>query len=162
MSAAIQPLDDGHSASRAYVARETLVSVVITMAISALMTWVVFGGGVAAERREVLLDFLPQTFMIALMGSLVPGVMARRQVRRRALARRAGPPPKLRSLTLRSFGAAMASTLLFGAIGAALVVALFAEAVPIASLFGFKCAYGGSVALVVTPVAIRAALRDRP
>ncbi|MGZ8347564.1 MAG: hypothetical protein ACXWUP_10695 [Allosphingosinicella sp.] len=160
MTATIQPLGAAEAALRAYLVRETAISVLINVAISAFMTWLLFGGANVAARGDVLVDFVPQTFIVALMGSLVPGAIARRQVRRGAIPRRHVPPSRPRSLILRSLIAALAATLIFGALGTVLVLALFDESVPFAQLMMLKCGYGGLVALVVTPFAVRLAFGD--
>lgn len=96
-------------AHRKYLASETLVSIVINTLLSLFFGWVVFG------RREVVhlwgpdglaMDFAPQTFMVALMSTLVQGALTRRRVRPgkiASLAEKAVPLPQhllLRSLLI--------------------------------------------------------------
>lgn len=149
-------------ASGAYVARETAISVVINVVISLLFVWLVFGGDAEAARQDVLIDFIPQTFMIALMGSLIPAAITRGKLNRGAVARIPGPPSRLpHNLFLRSLLIAVAATLVVGGAAAILTVALLGTSIDLETLTIVKACYGALVALIVTPPALRAALRDQ-
>jgi hypothetical protein len=146
--------------ARRIVARETAISVAINMAISAAMFLALFGLRGPAIVRGLggyAVDFLPQTFMVALMGSLVPGLLT---------AARAGSRERLSLLRLRGAIALVARALLVAMLaslvagGGAVAILLGFGIVEVAPLAGLlvKMAYGGLVALGVTPAAVRFAL----
>lgn len=148
-------------ADRSYVARETAISVVINVAISLFFTWLVFGGEPSAPRDAVLVDFVPQTFMIALMGSLVPAAITRGKMRKGAVGPLAASSSRFpRNLLLRSLLVALLVTVVVGGLAAALTLASGVETFPFGPLMVGKALYGALVALLVTPVAVRMALRD--
>ena len=68
----------------AYIRREILVSAVINGTFSALAFTLVFGGLEQVPLWGVgnwVFDFLLQGFMVALMATLVPGILARRKIK---------------------------------------------------------------------------------
>lgn len=141
------------------IARETAISVLINTAISALMTWLLFGGAEGGvERGAVLLDFVPQTFMVALMGSLVPSAIAVRT--RRKAAHVNAPAVPAGRLILRCILIALLATVVLGGIGATLVIALCGTRIAFPNLIFMKMAYGALVAAVVTPIALSRALSE--
>ena len=85
--------------------------------------------GSAVARGAVLVDFLPQTFMVALMGSLVPSAIALRMIRRPAVSNMFAAP--IRSLILRCVLIALLATFVLGGIGALLVLALLDAGWPV-------------------------------
>lgn len=134
-----------------YVRRETAVSVAINGALSAGITWLVLGGLGAIPLwgfGNFVLDFVPQSFMIGLMGALVPGLLARRA----AGGGGATGAIVARALTFGIFAAAAGTTLAAGiaTLGGAGTIG-FAAALVI------KIVYGCLLALIVTPRAVRAA-----
>jgi len=148
-----------------YIFVETLISIAINAAISAGFAFFTFGG-----RTEIglwgpsglALDFVPQTFMIALMSVLVPTALTRRRVAAGAIRPPAGPPSRLpRNLAIRALLAAAIATLLLGGTATALLAALWSAPLGFATVLPLKILYGALVALLVTPPALRAALFDR-
>lgn len=150
-----------------YIRTETAISVAINAVLSALAFVLVFGlrGPVPVwGAGGLVLDGLPQGFMIALMSTLVPGVLTVRRLRRGALA-----PDALRDGAL---AARLPANLLLRALVLALLTALGAMA--ILALAGFlagapgvvnwslalcgKVLLGALLAVLVTPFALRAAL----
>lgn len=139
------------------VARETAISMVINAAISALMTWLVFGGAAGGvARAAMVVDFVPQTFMVALMGSLVPSAIALRTIRRAAAGNLPAAP--IGGLILRCVLIALVATFLLGGVGALLAVALLDAQIEFRALIVMKMLYGALVAAVLTPLALRRAL----
>ncbi len=134
--------------ARAIVMRETLISMAINAAISAGFFFAVFGLGTPIVVRAFGIDFLPQAFMIALMGSLVPGLL----VRRRSGAA-TGPIVK------RALIIAIAALVVAGGGAFTVCVALGEETIaPLPGLIT-KILFGALLAAGVTPIAVRAALR---
>lgn len=146
-----------------YIIVETLIGMAINAAISAGFAIFVFGG-----RAEVglwgadglALDFVPQTFMVALMSALVPSLLTRRRIAAGAIHARGAPAPLPRNLLLRALLLASLATILLGG-GATLILAfLLSGPVAFGALLPLKIAYGALVSALVTPLALRAALAD--
>ena len=144
------------------VARETMISIAINMAISAAMFVALFGLGgpaVVPGFGGYAMDFLPQSFMVALMGSLVPALLtaARAKTRSRLsfLWLRGGT-----AIIVRSALVAVTAALFAG--GGAIAILLISGIVAVGPGIGIlvKVAFGGLVALGVTPGAVRFALRE--
>lgn len=144
-----------------YVRRETAVSIVINSALSALFFWLVFGGVDPVPvwgMGNWVFDFAPQSFMIALMSTLVPGALTAKAIRAGKIAP-AGSPSRLPGgLVKRALLLALLS-----AAGGTLLVALCATASGVASISAMtglvlKVGYGALLAIVVTPPGLRRAL----
>ena len=151
-------------AHRGYVRTETIISIVINSAVSALFVWLAFSGATVVPvwgAGGLAIDFLPQTFMITLMSVLVPSAITRK--RRRAGVVEAGPatPAWLpRNLLLRAILLALGSTVLFSALGRALLSVAADGSVDIGTVWPLKIACGALIAAIITPFAVRAALGD--
>jgi hypothetical protein len=145
-----------------YILVETLISIAINAAISAGFAFLVFGGrtGVALWGAGGLaLDFVPQTFMIAMMSVFVPTALTRRRIEAGAVRARNGRPSRLpRNLLLRALLVAAVATLLLGGAATAILAVSWTALLDFATLLPLKIAYGAIVALLVTPLALRAAL----
>ena len=141
------------------IVRETILSALINAAISAFMAWLLFGGSKLIERSDVLVDFVPQTFMVALMGSLVPAAIARRKVRQATAGDLRRPPARRApNLLVHSLLVALPATLVLGG-GAALLTAIFLDPeIGLKTLMIIKPIYGAFVALIVTPFALQRVL----
>lgn len=101
-------------------------------------------------------DFVPQSFMIALMSALVPGFITAARIRGGAIA---GQPEKGGAIVLRSVVTAFAS----GLVGAGIALALLAsgtETLPLIPALVTKILYGIVLALIVTPIGLARALRS--
>ena len=147
-----------------YILVETLISVAISAAISAGFASLVFGGRTAIElwgRTGLALDFVPQTFMIAMMSVLVPTALTRRRIAAGTIRATGGRPTRLpRNLPVRALLAAAGATLLLGGAATAVLAVSWTGPLGFAAVLSLKVAYGAIVALLVTPPALRAALRD--
>ncbi|MBC2670189.1 MHYT domain-containing protein [Novosphingobium piscinae] len=144
-----------------YIRRETLVSVVINTVLSAAAFWLVFRGQDPVQVWGLgywVFDFIPQSFMIALMSTLVPGAIAGRAVRAGRI-RPAGAPGRLpgnlvvRALLMAVLGVVLGTAAVAGLAGLAGLSALS----PSAAL-ALKMVYGALLALIVTPLGLRRAL----
>ena len=145
----------GVAAHSGFVARETCVSIVINAAISAGFFVAFFGWGGTVTAAALAPDSFPQAFAIGLMGSLIPGLLTRSRVGRGAISARIG---KARiGVVPRAILIAIGSGIALG--GAAyLALKLVGGEFAWAAALPLKMACGGLVALVVTPLAVRAAL----
>ena len=148
----------------AYIRRETRVSIAINAALSAAFFAALFGfdgpvpvwgaGGFVA-------DFAPQGFMVGLMATVVPGLLARRARATGRLAGLSGSAPSPAPIALRA--------VLCGVIGAGAGVAMAALALGAggqAALAWFpalvaKIGFGAILAGLATPAGLRAELMAR-
>jgi hypothetical protein len=142
---------------RTFVRKQTLVSVVISMAISAVFFVLVFHGidTVAVWSPDNLaLDFLPQSGLASFMAALMPALQARSAIAKGQLP---GDLPSVRSIAVRALLLAGMALLLAGAIMALLKISGIA-AFPYNTAFAIKVAYGAFLGLIITPPALRAVL----
>ena len=148
---------------RRYVVMECLISAAFNAGISAFFTMLVFagresiglwgGGGLA-------LDFVPQTFMGALMSAMVPSFLTIRRMRAGKVSAYRWPLAHYlpRTLALRSILIAIAATVVLGGVALSLTAALWEAPLSFAQIFPAKVAYGTLVGIIVTPIGLRAAL----
>jgi len=152
------------AAQRRYLRIETLVSLLVNSLLSLLAAWVVFGRheSVALWGSDgVAVDFLPQTFMVALMSTLVPGLLTRRRVRAGQLAALDRPPPRLPcNLVLRALLVAGVATLAFGGVAILLTSAVWAGPLPLGAVIVLKVLYGAILSIPITRFGLLAALSD--
>lgn len=134
---------------RAIIVRETVVSIVINVFISIGFFMAVFGLAAPVVVGRMATDFLPQTFMVTLMGTLVPSLMLRRK-------RHAATGPIL----VRSVGLAVATTLIVGGAAFWLCSVNGDAMLPAWSALILRAAYGGLLAAVTTPIALIALFRS--
>jgi len=143
--------------ARGYVRRQTLISIVITMAISAGFFLAVFGrtDPIAVWAPDNLaLDFLPQAGAASFMAALMPALQTRAAMIKGKLP---GTPPTVRSIVVRAIMLALLALGLAGmAIGALQLngIATFAWG----TAFAIKVAFGALLGLIITPLALRSVL----
>ena len=142
-----------------YLYRETAISVAINAVLSLIFFLLVFGTPASvrvAGAGGYGMDFVPQSLMIALMASLVPGAITAAKLRRAGLAAAA----EARAALLRR---SLATALLGGGVGAAigwlLALLLPVAAIPLVPALFAKILYGALLAAIVTPIGLRRALR---
>lgn len=151
-------------AAEAYIRRETTVGVVISLAITLLFFLIVFGFSGPVEiwgAGEFVFDFLPQAFMIALMATLIPGLVTERKIRQGELQMIAERSILPKSLPFRA--------VLIAITAAAVSVALFSGVFLVSGVTGLgwltalaiKLIFGGALAAIVTPLGLKAALSSR-
>ena len=151
-------------AAEAYSWRERTVGVVISRAITLLFFLIVFGFSGPVEiwgAGEFVFDFLPQAFMIALMATLIPGLVTERKIRQGELQMIAERSILPKSLPFRA--------VLIAITAAAVSVALFSGVFLVSGVTGLgwltalaiKLIFGGALAAIVTPLGLKAALWSR-
>lgn len=139
-----------------FILRETMVSVAINTALSIGFFLLVFG---RADRVPFwgtgnwVFDAIPQSFMIALMGTLVPGLMAGR-----AWLSVSGPPGPFSRLLLRALATALIAVAAGWALAALVARLSGLTSLDWAAALAIKAGYGAALAAIVTPIAIRAVL----
>ena len=148
-----------------YLARETLIGAIVNALISAAFACAVFKGDPAWVWRSpsLALDFLPQSFAVAAFSVLVPTLLTRRRMRAGVVKPLAGHSLGLpRNVLARALLIGAAATVLLGGSAVGLSSALVRDPVPFATVLCLKVGYGAAVGALVTWVALRQALADRP
>ena len=151
-----------------YLAVETAISMVINSLLSLAFAWLIFHGHdhVAISGPGGLVrDAGPQTFMIALMGTLVPSMITRQRIRAGHLdawlQRHSGASQGRGStIFLRALIIAVAAMVLGLAINQNTLPLLFPVGLAYERVLLFKTVYGLLVALLVTPLAISWVLKE--
>jgi hypothetical protein len=148
-------------AQRAYVRKETAIGVAINAALSALFCVALFAGREAIPVGDIVLDALPQSFMIALMATIVPTAITRKRLRTGTIAPLAGGGgPLPANLALRGLLVAAACALAGGLLHWLALPRLTPETWAFAPLLAYKIVYGGVLALLIGPFVLRWALAD--
>jgi pilus assembly protein TadC len=144
-----------------YIATETGISAVINAALSLLAAWLVFHTRTAIGATGVggyAVDFLPQTFMVTFMSTLVPTWLTRRRVRSGQLAKspRSGLPLP-HNVFLRALAIALTATLVIG-VACMLVSRQWNAPLQFDALLILKVVYGVLLSIPITRFVLRAAL----
>lgn len=129
---------------RSVILRETMVSIVINLAITAGFFFAFFGLGSPVDGAAYGKDFLPQSFMVALMGALIPGLLVRRGSSARI------PPVVVRAVLL-ALGALLVGVVCWWAF------ARIGSLQPLPALV-MKLAYAAVLSMIVTPISVGATL----
>lgn len=149
---------------RTYIAIETTISVFINGSLSLLFAWLVFSGCARVDLWGVhglAVDFVPQSFMIALMGTVVPTLLTRSRLAQGKLTTMAARHLWLPSnLLVRGLTMAIGSTLIGGGIAVLQLTILMSEPVSIFAVYAIKLGYGCLLAAIVTRMALLRALSE--
>lgn len=137
-----------------YVQKQTIISVIVSMAFSAAFFLLIFrnAGPVEIWAPDFLAyDFLPQSAFASLMAALVPALQTRSAI---LLGEMSGNTPTISSVVRRAFLFA-----LFGLGLAGIVIAVLKlSGVTVcawSTAFALKVAYGGLLGVIITPCAVR-------
>jgi hypothetical protein len=144
-----------------YIRRETAVSIAINCVLSLLFFILVFGLRGSVPVWGVggwVFDYVPQSFMIAFMSTLVPGVIARKKLRAGSLASIGKTRFLPRSLWLCAVVLAGTAAALGALIAGTTAWASGLTFIPAPAALGIKLAYGGGLAATITPLGLRATL----
>lgn len=141
------------------IRREMITSAVISAIISAFFVFAIFGGvplislwGMSGDA----LDFLPQTFMLSLMSSLIPALLLRRKLVRKKLQTVAGRTRQLsRYVVLRSLLLALFVTPVGSLMGIAVLYLLSGDSIAFYMLLINKIMYGAIIAALVSRQSLR-------
>ncbi len=145
------------SAAAAHLRNSTLISIGISMAISAAFFLLVFGLKPVIyvfAPDNLALDFIPQTLAAGFMAALMPALQTRTKMVAGSLA---GAPPLPLQIAKRAVWLAVASLALAAAVTALLWLGGI-ETMPWGSALALKTGYGGLLGLIITPIALRAIL----
>ncbi|MBA15310.1 MAG: hypothetical protein CMN73_03035 [Sphingomonas sp.] len=144
-----------------YIRRETFISMMINGALSAaffLLIFVWFSPVPLWGIGNWIFDFLPQSFMIGLMSTIVPGAITKKRLRD-GTVRPSGAQTRLpQSLILRALLLAAASALIGTAAIAAIAALTGAAEIGWSEAFALKVLYGIILAAIVTPPGLRTSL----
>lgn len=140
-------------AASAPVRTQTLISIVISMAVSAGFFLAVFGQAPQIAVRTLAglaVDFVPQTLGAGFMAALMPALILRAQM--------SGAMPEI---GLPSIAAIIGRALALAVLGlglAAIVIAVLWfgpwSTLPWRTAFALKVVYGGLIGLIITPAAL--------
>jgi hypothetical protein len=145
-----------------YIAMETLISVAINVALSIGFVFLVFHGQSLVKvmgRHGVVGDMAPQTFMVVLMSFLVPSLLTRRRLTKGVLIW-SNPVATRRGFNafFWAIPAAAAGTCLVVGLSWLVLPKIWPTAVAFFPLLLAKAAFGGVLAAVITPWAIKMTL----
>ncbi|MEE4023619.1 hypothetical protein V1Y59_11070 [Gordonia sp. PKS22-38] len=146
---------------RAYIRRETAISIAINTAMSLLFFLLVFGFGQPVQVWGIgnyVFDFVPQGFVIALMATLVPGAKINKALREGRLTRGAGHSRLPARLWQRALVVAVASALTGTALAAVVMALVGSSELSVGVALAGKMVFGAILAAVITPLGMRAAL----
>ena len=145
-------------AASSYLARETLVSAAINAVISVGFFLLVFRGGdpiLVWGIGNYAFDFVPQSFAIGLMATLVPGLQCRKAIVEGRIAGSSAAPAAPRAVVARSVRNAILAVLA-GAGACVLVLWVTgADAIARNPAFLVKVLYGAVLGALVTRIALR-------
>ena len=146
-----------------YLYMELLIGAMFGAFFSLLFTFIIFGrkswipmGGTGG----LVVDSLPQSFMILFMGSLVPTLMTRRRVRQRSVEP-LGAEPSMRPANpvLRALAIALPIAGIFALLH--LIVQRIGPAEwPFGIILAFKLVSGALLGIIAASIAVPSALRD--
>ena len=150
------------SSRRRYVFVETAIGMLINTLISIGFVYLIFGGTAQISTAALIPDAVPQSFMIALMSTIVPTLLTRKRMRAGVVASSDRQIPKLmKALPVR----ALLVALLAAIAGLASHAFLLGSFSPSEMTFGtaliFKASYGAILAAIVTPITLQLALAEQ-
>ncbi|MCW2922587.1 MAG: hypothetical protein JWL76_2461, partial [Thermoleophilia bacterium] len=137
-----------------YLAIETAVSGVVNAVLSVLFFLLVFGRAEAVPvdgNPGLVVDALPQTFMVVFMTTLVQTLLTRQRLRNgrlEALDGRGAPLPA--NLFVRALAIAIIAVLVAGALHALLLPSLTPAEWPFMTALIYKGVYGALVGMAVS------------
>lgn len=144
-----------------YIRRETLVSMVINGVLSAAFFLLVFGKAPSIPvwgMGNWVFDYVPQSFMIALMSTLVPGALTAKRLKAGEIQPAAFSSRLPRSLPVRAILLAVLSAALGTSLVAIATLAVGAVELAWFAAIAIKVVYGVFLGAIVTPIGLRRAL----
>jgi hypothetical protein len=152
---------------KTYIARESAIGSVINIAIGSAFFLVLFRGQTDPQvwgPGGLILDCLPQGFMIGLM-SIIPSMLITRKRLRSGQPMPSAPTVRTflpRGVFLRGLAVALASMAGLVALAAALASITGVQTLPFWPAFALKALPGLIIPWIVTPPAIRVVLSSTP
>lgn len=151
------------SGYRRFFTIEIVVNAIISAGFGGLFGWLLFGTNAVVtptDKYWLSLDFLPQTFMTALMSYLIPGVSARLRLRKGRLERLSSPISRVNDLPFvgQVVVAAVLTTATIGIAAASVTQMLVETPVSNARVMAAKMTYGAILSVGIAAFALFAAL----
>ena len=144
---------------RRYVFIETAISIVINTLISIGFVYLVFGGIARIATAALIPDSVPQSFMIALMSTIVPTLLTRKRLRAGSVAPLDWQIPRLlKALPVRALLIAFVAAAVGLAVHAILLGNIAPNELSFAMTLTFKATFGAILAGIVTAAEFRHAL----
>ena len=146
---------------RRYIATETAISVVINTVISIGFAYFTFRGLSRIATAALIPDAVPQSFMIALMSTVVPALLARKRVLAGTIEPVEHPTVRLaRSLPIRASLVALIAAAAGFVMHYALLTTFAPGGLTLNATITFKAVYGATLAAIITPALLPVALSD--
>ncbi len=148
-----------------YIRTETIISICINTVLSLGFVFFVFHGQARIPvlgAHGIVSDLVPQTFMVTLMGCLIPGLLTRKRLLAGDLAwLDHGLEIGVGQVVVTAFIAAIVVTVVIVGICWTLLPHVIAGGLSFGHLVIAKVIFGASLAAFMTPWAIRRLLRSR-
>jgi hypothetical protein len=147
-----------------YIRTETKFSIIGSIVATVIFYVLVFGVLEPVSVRGVgryAFDFLPQSFMTALLCTWLPGAITRKRAKSGTVALSPQATPKPQSLILIGLGFALASLILGGLLVAGALYLSRIETINWTLGLAGKIAFAGVVAAIITPAGLRTLLGTR-
>ena len=141
-----------------YIAREMLVSAVINAVISVGFFLVVFGGIDPVPvwgAGNYAFDFVPQSFAIGLMATLVPGLLCRRALAQDRIAGVGAAQADRGSILIRAVVSAILGVVVGAGLCAIVLWTTGVDALSHTAAFVLKVVYGAALGSLVTRLAVQ-------
>lgn len=148
-----------------YIRTETKFSVVGSIAVTVLFYVLAFGLLEPVSVRGLgryAFDFLPQSFMTALICTWLPGLITRKRAKTGAIAPVAPFVGERRSVLLTGLAFGLASLILGGFVVAGMLYLSRIETIDWTIGLVGKILFAGIVAVIITPAGLRRLLGTRP
>ena len=143
-----------------YLITETAISIAINVLLSEAFAWLVFHRAHAIAAPAIVRDAIPQTFIVAFMGSLVPSLIARSRLRSGLVAQFPSRIPFIRNPFVRAVILALIATVIGVTVSAILIPVVWPQGMNFGTTLWMKGIYGALVAALITPLAVSSALSE--
>lgn len=145
-----------------FIVRETVISILINCVISILFFMLVFGSRNPVPVWGVgnwVFDFVPQGFMIGLMSTLVPGLLAAKALKAGKVRQKNCSPRQSLPLPIRAILTALVAAAFSYALFAVAMHVSDVESLAVGTALAIKAVFGGLLAAFITPIVLMATLQ---
>lgn len=150
--------------TRKALTTEAAISILPNAIVSALFVWLLFRGVQHIRlwgMDGVAFDLVPTTFMLTLMTTIGLTIVVRRRVRAGKVKPASGTAKLPKNPVLRGIVLGLLMLVLFVPVTVMALTLFWAGDWSFTQMLVFKIIYGIAVGLIVTPLVVLAALRDR-
>ncbi len=144
-----------------YILKESFISMLFNSLFSFGFTYAFFQHSASIMKHDLIIDALPQTFAVTFFGMLIPTLITRKRLRTGLLTTLDIKPTILPyNVLLRAIFCGVLIAVM-GLVGHYIVFNYFnIESIPFITALVYKTLYGALLSLIVTPFALRIALRE--